>query len=45
MAAVVSSLSQVPSPDFRDALRIGFDKTLRTITALVGDENAIIFHM
>lgn len=45
LATMVTSLSEVPSADFRDTLRIGFDKTLRTITALVGDENAMILHM
>ena len=45
LAEMVSSLSEVSSSDFRDTLRIGFDKTLRTTTALVGDENAMVLHM
>jgi hypothetical protein len=45
VTTMVQALQQVQTEDIRHTLRIGFDKTLRTMTGLIGDENAMLLHM
>lgn len=45
LSILIKSLRQVSSEDFKNTVRIGFEKTLRTMVLLTGDENAMILHM
>ncbi|EXM13512.1 hypothetical protein FoTM2_013268 [Fusarium oxysporum f. sp. vasinfectum] len=45
LSILVRTLGQVVADDFKPTLRIAFDKTIRTLSSLVGDENAMILHM
>ncbi|RMJ18126.1 hypothetical protein CDV36_002231 [Fusarium kuroshium] len=45
LSAVVRTLREVDSEDFKSTMRIGLDMTIRTITSLMGDENAMVLHM
>lgn len=41
----IKSLQRVALIDLKNTLRVGFDKTLRTLTSLIGDENGMLLHM
>ena len=45
LSCLIQSLRQVSPEDFKATLRIGFDKTIRMLASLVGDENAVVLHM
>lgn len=45
LTLLVRLLSQVSPEDFKDTLRIGYFKTLKRLSELIGDENATVLHM
>ena len=45
LTLLVRLLSQVSPEDFKGTLRIGYFKTLKRLSELIGDENATVLHM
>ncbi|KAI3394361.1 hypothetical protein diail_2872 [Diaporthe ilicicola] len=42
---IVDSLDRLDPEDLRDALRVGYVKAIRTLTAVIGDENVMVLDM